>query len=414
MTEERLREILAKWLGIAPDEITDETCIGNPPSFDSLCVMNLVMSSEPEIDRILSDDEVASLTSWPNVKSIILGTETAPTFYKALVLDADGTLWQGVLGEGGIDMTPEFEQAQTIYRGLQERGVLLAVASKNEQHDLEEVFGIQMPLTGRDFAIIHGGWGNKVLSLKDIAKTLNIGLDALVFVDDSPFECAYVRAQLPMVKVVQVPKNIADYPRVAQEIADLFPVMIDKAKTEQYHAIAEAEKTRPQFASDEEFLASLQMTLELHCNRPDEVARISELTMKANQFNLTTRRYDEAQIADWMNRGYVYSVNVKDKFGDQGLVGVVIVDYGRIDTFLLSCRILGRGIEKALWGPIVQTMREIGWHWMVGQFVPTAKNEQVRDFWKSLGFEPRIGGDWVHPIDTLAVPCPSWIEVTSA
>ena len=233
-----------------------------------------------------------------------------------------------------------------------------------------------------------------------------------MFVDDSPFECAYVRAQLPMVKVVQVPADLAEYQRVVREIADLFPTLVDTSKTEQYHALAAAEKTRPQFATEAQFLMSLGIEVELHCDQYDEIPRIAELTQKANQFNLTTHRYTEDQIAELMAKGYVYSINVKDKFGDQGLVGVVIVESGRIDTFLLSCRVLGRGIERAIWNPIIDTMREIGWKWVTAQYNPTSKNEQVRGFWPSLGFEPRIGGEWVHRLDTLDVTCPLWITVT--
>jgi FkbH-like protein len=419
MTEERLRQILAEWFKIAPEEITDQTSVGNPASFDSLAIMNLVLTAESEMDRIFTDDEIASLVSWPAIKTVMLDA-AQPAFYKALVLDADGTLWGDVLSEGGAKMSETYREVQATYLSLKERGVILALATKNEPADVDFAFnapnyswgGLPPLLVSKDFTVIKAGWGNKVASLKDIAKTLNIGLDAMVFVDDSPFECEYVRSHLPEVKVVQVPKNLADYPRMAQEVASLFPTLVDVSKTDEYRALAEAEKTRPQFASDEEFLASLDIQVELHCDRYDEIPRIAELTQKANQFNLTTRRYAEGQIADWMAKGYVYSIHVKDKFGDQGLVGVVIVETGRIDTFLLSCRVLGRGIERAVWNPIFDTMREIGWQWVTAQYIPTSKNEQVRNFWPSLGFEPRIGGEWVHRLDTLDVPCPLWITVT--
>jgi FkbH-like protein len=412
MTEDRLRQILATWFKVEPSDITDETCVGNPAAFDSLAVMNLVMTAESEMDRIFTDDEIASLTSWPSIKTIMLGSEK-PSFYKALVLDADGTLWQGIAAEGGVVVNNPFLDAQAVYRSLRQRGVMLAIATKNEPGEVEAVLrGPDGFLDPEDFVMIQAGWANKVFGLRAIAKKLNIGLDAIVFVDDSSFECEYVRAQLPMVKVVQVPADLAEYPRVVREIADLFPALVDTSKTEQYHALAAAEKTRPQFATEEEFLMSLGIEVELHCDLYDEIPRIAELTQKANQFNLTTRRYTETEIAEWMAKGYVYSVNVKDKFGDQGLVGVVIVETGRIDTFLLSCRVLGRGIERAIWSPIFDTMREIGWKWATAQYIPTPKNEQVRNFWPSLGFEPRIGGEWVHRLDTLDVPCPLWITVT--
>src|ERR1035437_3375610 len=414
MTEDRLREILADILGIPAESISDATSVETVNGFDSLTVMQLCLAVEGETSYQFTDDEIATLTSWPNIKAAIKAHESGmvQTFYKALVLDADNTLWQGILGEGGITMTPEFVAAQRVYLALKERGVILAIASKNEQHDLELAMHGVMPLTGSAITLIRGGWGNKVASLRDIAKTLNIGLDAIVFVDDSAFECEYVRSHLPEVKVVQVPKDLAEYPRVAQEIAALFPTLVDVNKTDEYRALAAAERTRPQFESEAEYLSSLGITVTLHCNGRDEIPRIAELTQKANQFNLTTRRYTEADIASWMDRGYVYSVHVKDKFADQGLTGVVIIEQGKVDTFLLSCRILGRGIEKALWGPILETMREIGWRGVMAAYIRSGKNEQVRTFWSDLGFEPRLGGEWIHALDTLDVKCPAWVKVT--
>ena len=420
MTEDRLREIVAAAISNAKvqfsaADITDETSTDTVATFDSHAVMSMALEWENEVDYQLSDDEISTLTSWPNILSVLLSHETGNTvaFYKALVLDADGTLWGGIAAEGGAQVTATFCEVQAIYRGMGGRGVILAIATKNEPGEVEAVLNAPEGfLEVDDFTLIHSGWGNKVLSLRDIAKTLNIGLDAIVFVDDSSFECEYVRSHLPEVKVVQVPKNIADYPRVAREVADLFPTLVDVAKTDEYRALAAAERTRPQFTSEAEYLSSLGMVVTLHCNIRDEIPRIAELTQKANQFNLTTRRYTEADIASWMDRGYVYSVHVKDKFADQGLTGVVIIEQGKVDTFLLSCRILGRGIEKALWGPILETMRDIGWKWIMAAYVPSGKNEQVRSFWSDLGFEPRIGGEWIHALDTLDVKCPAWVKVT--
>src|ERR1035437_6175178 len=138
MTEERLRQILAAWFKVDPQDITDETCVGNPAAFDSLAVMNLVMTAEAEMDRIRTDDEIASLTSWPAIKAIMLDAVT-PSFYKALVLDADGTLWQGIAAEGGVTVTDPFLDAQAVYRSLGRRGVLLAMATKNEPGEVEAV-----------------------------------------------------------------------------------------------------------------------------------------------------------------------------------------------------------------------------------------------------------------------------------
>ena len=145
----------------------------------------------------------------------------------------------------------------------------------------------------------------------------------------------------------------------------------------------------------------------LRCDERDEVPRIAGLTQLVDQFNLTSRRYSEADIAGWMALGYVYSIHVEGE-----IEGVVIIECGRVDTFLLSDRILGRGIEYAIWGPILDTMREIGWKWIVAQYVSTPRNEIVKDFWRNLGFEPRIGGEWAHWLPTLSIPRPPGITVT--
>jgi FkbH-like protein len=405
MTEDRLREILADILGIPAESISDATSVETVNGFDSLTVMQLCLAVEGETSYQFTDDEIATLTSWPNIKAAIKAHESGmvQTFYKALVLDADNTLWQGILGEGGITMTPEFVAAQRVYLALKERGVILAIASKNEQHDLELAMHGVMPLTGSAITLIRGGWGNKVASLRDIAKTLNIGLDAIVFVDDSAFECEYVRSHLPEVKVVQVPKDIADYPRVAQEIAALFPTLVDVAKTDEYRALAAAERTRPQFETEEEYLASLGIEVEIHCNRSDEIPRIAELTQKANQFNLTTHRFTEDQIkAQIVLHSDVYSLSYRDKFGDQGIVGVIILIGHEVDTFLLSCRVLGRGVEFAPW-------ESIGLGEVRAEYAPTEKNGQVADFWSKVGLWPYRTSKYEG---IPSVDCPAWIKVT--
>ena len=418
MNEARLREIMAEALSdakhtVRPEEITDTTCIGFPASYDSHAVMMIVMGIETEADFTFSDAEVSTLTSWPNVKAAVAAHEKgaeAP-FYKALVLDADGTLWGGILGEGGITKEPAYVEAQKVYLSLQQRGVLLCLASKNEKEELQEALSLGgMPLRPEHFTVIRDGWGNKVASLKAIAKQLKISLDSIVFVDDSPFECEYVRAQLPMVKVVQVPAKLADYPRVSREVAALFPTMVDTSKTTQYRALAAAEATRPQFASEEDYLASLDIEVEIHCNRRDEIERIAELTQKSNQFNLTTIRYAPEVIESLMDLNHIYTLTVRDKFGDQGLCGVLITKGSTVEAFLLSCRVLGRGIEFSPW----QMLGFLGA--LTACYIPTAKNGQVEDFWDRVGlFRANKGPMNIQGyMGEATVKCPPWIKVTYA
>jgi FkbH-like protein len=298
-----------------------------------------------------------------------------------------------------------FTDVQQTYRALSQRGVLLCLATKNDLSDVKEALGRDgMALTYTSFVHIEAGWHSKPDMLRMIAGELNIGLDAIVFVDDSTFECESVRAQLPEVCVVQVPADLDEYPRVASEVAALFPAMVDTSKTEEYRALAASKATRAEYATEAEFLRSLGMRVWANCNQRSEVGRIAELTQKANQFNLTTQRYTEDQIRGLMGHGRVYSLHYSDRFGDQGIIGVVILTDGQIDTFILSCRILGRGVERMVWSHILDDATEDEQSVLTASYIPTAKNGQVADLWERLGMEllrqepngTRIYVGWPH------------------
>ena len=390
-TEDEARAFLEDWLGRmhSPAQkvtVTDET------EFDSLATMNLVFFLEESGPRI-AEETIAQLTNWPAVVAYL-----RKPFYKALVLDADGVLWAGVIGEGRIAPFPNVQEA---YLALKKRGVLLCLATKNNRADVDAAFAFEgMVLRQEDFAILECGWHNKTESLQRIAETLNIGIDSIVFVDDSQFECEAVRQQLPEVTVLHCPTKLAL--GVAREAAALFPEFVDTAKTAQYHALAQARDEQGKFATEAEFLASLGIKVTLHHNKHGEAARIAELTQKSNQFNLTTRRYKEIDIRRMMNQGCdVWTISYSDRFGDQGITGVLILTEDRhIDTFLLSCRILGRGVEKAIWDVL-------GDRAVTAEYIPTTRNEQVADLWRNLGMEQIQPGRYVG--------CPEgkapWIEV---
>jgi FkbH-like protein len=380
---EDARAFLAKELG---REINDDT------SWDSLTTMNLTFFLEESGPR-LSEAQIASLTSWSAVESYL-----GQKMYKALVLDADNTLWAGVIGEG---RQVPFPNVQQVYRDLKDRGVILCLATRNELPDVEAAFEHPgMVLRLEDFALVKAGWQSKVGSIREIAETLNIGLDSIVFVDDSEFECESVRAQLPEVHVVHAPPKIAL--GVARAVATLFPTFVDTEKTAQYHALAQARNERPKFATEEEFLASLNIRVTLGRNRRSEIPRVAELTQKSNQFNLTTRRYSAQDIRELIASGAdVWTLSYRDRFGDQGIVGVLIVIANTIDTFLLSCRILGRGVEFCPWEFILSN------RWLHAEYIPTEKNAQVADFWKRVGMEPKDG----RYEGNITVSSPSWIFV---
>jgi FkbH-like protein len=245
-------------------------------------------------------------------------------------------------------------------------------------------------------------WGDKVSNLESLAAELNIGLDSMIFIDDSPFESEAVRSRLPQVTTIQVPSDLSEYPGVIARIGRLVAtdlVANDAAsKTEQYRSRARAEEQRQRFATQDEYLASLGLKVTIRRNDKAASARIAELTQKSNQFNLTTHRYTVAEIESLMgsSESDVYSIRVADRFGDSGLTAVVITrgtgDTVQIDTFLVSCRVLGRGIELSFWETIRRDALEDGRRTLTAEYLPTSKNAQVADFWDRLGLE-RVGDD---------------------
>jgi FkbH-like protein len=362
-------------------------------------------------------------------------------YYKALVLDADNTLWGGILGEDlaeGIKLGPHgypgsvFWRVQHEFLALQRRGILLCLCTKNNPADVDAVLGTHPDMVLRDehFAAKAVNWDDKPTNLTLLAEQLNIGLDSLVFVDDSAFEIEAVRSQLPMVRTIQVPASLYDYPALAAGLKELFLVSEiteeSASKTAQYRLVAEASKERGRHASEADFLASLGLTVAVRRNDRASAPRIAELTQKSNQFNVTTRRYTVAEIAALMDSDHadVYSIHVSDKFGDSGLTGVLVFRYASagaatIDTFLLSCRVLGRGVETSIWAEPLQRARDRGCSTVEAGYLPTAKNGQVRDFWDRLGLDLVSEGTDGHrryraDLATFSVPTAPHIEVVHA
>ncbi len=360
-------------------------------------------------------------------------------FYKALVLDCDNTLWGGIIGEdliGGIKLGPHDYPGNVYWRvqnelvGLEKAGVLICLCSKNNPTDVDEVLTSHPEMVLKDESIIvkKVNWADKCTNLREIALELNIGLDSIVFLDDSDFECSLVRQQLPMVRTFQVPRSLADFPRLVEtEIKDLFLAgglsAESRAKTTQYRQRAQAEGARSGFASNEEFLKSLQLKLEVGRDAVASVARISELTMKSNQFNVTTRRYNVSDIQRLMDArdATVYSIVVNDKFGSAGLTGVIIVRWlgasAVVDSFLMSCRVIGRGIEFAIWNEVLRDAIARSCTVFRAEYRPTAKNTQVADFFDRLGLSPsnadEQGRRYETPIESFPRQHTAWIEVSS-
>ncbi|MEU2348196.1 HAD-IIIC family phosphatase [Modestobacter sp. NPDC049651] len=361
-------------------------------------------------------------------------------YLKVLALDCDGTLWGGVLGEDGphgIALDPHdhpgnvFWRVQHLIAGLRRQGVVLCLVTKNNPEDVDEVFAGHpgMVLRDEDLVVKKVGWADKPSSIRELAAELGVGLDSIAFLDDSSFECEAVRQQLPMVTTVQVPSVLSDYPRVLGRLAELLVAggVTDESrdKTEQYRRRARAQALQAQAVDHESYLRSLQLTVELRRDERADAPRVSELSQKSNQFNLTTRRYGVADVERLMgsDRHTVYSLVVGDRFGSAGLTGAVVVrwdaDVADVESFFLSCRVLGRGIETAIWPLVVADAVGRGARELRASFLPTAKNAQVAEFYDRLGLRLDTAsedGARTYSVGTadFTTPVPEWIEMTHA
>ena len=326
---------------------------------------------------------------------------------KAVVFDCDNTLWKGILGEDGfegIDMSEHskigglYHQVQNMAVWLSKHGVLIGLCSKNNPEDVADVIARHpdMALKNDNIVISEVNWNDKASNLRSIAETLNIGLDSLVFVDDSDFEINLIKEQLPQVLCMQVPEAVYDYPAKFGEIINTNFYFSDSKedldKTNQYKQQAERAKQKSKFTDITEYLRSLEMEVTYGVDKAEEAERVAQLTQKTNQLNVCTTRYTQAQIESIRESGtqsYI-SLSVKDKFGDSGLTGAAIVSYadgkGVINDFLMSCRVMGRNIEFAFVDYIVEYLKEHGCTSVEAQYLPTQKNKPVSDFFDKCGF----------------------------
>jgi len=328
-------------------------------------------------------------------------------YYKALVLDCDNTLWGGVIGEDlvdGVKISPHeypsniYWLAQNIFSNLEKKGVLLCLCSKNNEEDIINLFSeLKMPIEMNQIILKKINWLSKSENIKNIASELNIGLDSIVFVDDSAFECEMVKSQLSDVTVFKVPDKISLYPVLLNNITSCFinnndTLSLNTNKTDQYKLKQVIENYKNNFTDHSEFLKSLDIKVKLSQNNKLHASRVSQLSLKSNQFNLTTKRYNENQINTLINDNSweVFSMSVSDKFGDSGITGVVLInindDIALIDSFFMSCRIIGRGIEFSIFNHIVKYLFDKGINKIKGSFIKSIKNIQVSDFYKELGF----------------------------
>jgi FkbH-like protein len=341
---------------------------------------------------------------------------------KVLVLDADNTLWGGIIGEDGIDgikLGPDypgnvFVDFQRRLLDFQQRGLILAMCSKNNAADVDQVLQQHPHQVLRDehFAARRVNWMSKAENLVSLAKELNLALDSFIFVDDSDHECAAVRYALPQVEVVQVPTRIAEITTCLDQVARLEVLSLtgeDLAKTEMYAQDRRRRELIEQAggAGAGDYLSRLGMKMSVRVDAAGNIPRLAQLTQKTNQFNLTTRRYDEAQIREFVRDPdwWVLDFSLADVFGDSGVVGLALVQLqstqaAHIDSFLMSCRVIGREAEAAFLHALLRRLAVRGIEVVTAQYLPTAKNDMVRDFLPGQAFEPLGDGRYRRDLRT--------------
>lgn len=332
--------------------------------------------------------------------------EAAGLRKKCLVLDLDNTLWGGIIGEdgiGGVKLGGDYpgnvySEFHKRIADLWKRGVILAINSKNNFEDVKAMFENhpEMALSLDHFAVAKINWTDKSVNLKAIAEELNISLDSFVFVDDNPVECERIASVYPEVSVFQVPAIIEHLPSQFTEIAKLFDGVLvseeDKQRNQMYKQNQIRQEVQKKVHNIEEFLGSLEMSAEVDVLNKGNLQRVVQLLQKTNQFNVTTKRHSEQFVANIIDRKewLTYVVRLKDKYGDNGIVLVALVQIiegqAVMDTFLMSCRVIGRTLEQVVVSIIVKDLKVRGIQSFIGEYIPTAKNKLVENLFLDLGF----------------------------
>lgn len=328
------------------------------------------------------------------------------SFKKGIILDLDNTLWGGVIGDdglGGIEIGElkrghVFTDFQRWLKQLKDRGILLCVCSKNNEEIAKEPFEKheEMVLRLNDFSMFVANWEDKATNIRNIQKSLNIGMDSLVFIDDNPFERNLVRSLIPEITVPELPDDPANYLTFLQG-ENLFETASysddDKDRTKQYQAEAKRKSLEEEFVSIDDYLLNLEMKAEVKPFEEVRYQRIAQLTQRSNQFNLRTVRYTEADIEKIANDDKYIPLyyTLKDKFGDHGLVSVVILEKTTdteafVDTWLMSCRVLKRGMEEFIVNSFVKEAAKNGIDVINAEYIKTQKNSMVKDIYKTMGF----------------------------
>lgn len=343
---------------------------------------------------------------------IILAAEGR--LHKCLILDLDNTLWGGIIGDDGPDkiqighlgIGKAFTDLQHWIKKLKERGIIIAVCSKNDEKVAKEPFlhHPEMVLRLEDIAIFVANWDNKADNIRHIQKILNIGFDSMVFLDDNPFERNMVRMNIPEIYVPELPEDPSDYLEYLYGL-NLFETVSfsaeDSERTKQYQIEAQRAQNREKFTNEDDYLQSLEMVSEVSQFNNFNTPRVAQLSQRSNQFNLTTIRYSESDIesigksSDYAS--FVFTLD--DKYGENGIISLIILkkisaDSLYIETWIMSCRVLKRGMEYFSLNIVMEYAIKNGYKRLIGQYIPTAKNSLVKDHYRDLGFTEQ-DGKWI-------------------
>ncbi len=358
----------------------------------------------------ISTEMVFSLDAIPYVAARTLDaiTATEGKIKKCLILDLDNTIWGGIIGDDGLEgiqlghslgIGKAFTEFQMWIKKLKDRGIIICICSKNNEDIAKEVFEKHpdMILKLDDIAVFIANWETKVDNIRSIQQILNIGFDSMVFLDDNPFERNFVRENISNITVPELPEDPAEYLEYLYSL-NLFETSSysneDKDRTRQYQEQAERSISSKSFVNEAEFLESLNMTSEISGFTKFNIPRVAQLSQRSNQFNLRTIRYTESDITAMAHAKDYFGITftLKDKFGDNGLICVVIInaidsETCFIDTWFMSCRVLNRGMESFTLNTIVSFARQKGFKKLIGEYIPTTKNKMVENHYTNLGFK---------------------------
>lgn len=393
--------------------VCDIAALQNKVGRDVMFAPNVYTSTE----MVLSVDVVPEVAS--RVLDIICAVRGS--IKKCLILDLDNTLWGGVVGDDGweglqlghgLGIGKAYTEFQMWVKKLRQRGIIICVCSKNDEDKAREPFEKHpdMVLRMDDIAVFMANWETKVDNIRAIQGVLNIGFDSMVFVDDNPFERAMVRENIAGIEVPEMPEDPAEWLEYMYGL-NLFETAsysgADAERTRQYQAEARRVTLAKTFDSETDFLRSLEMKATVSGFTPYNTPRVAQLSQRSNQFNLRTVRYTEADVAELAadDKAVDLCFSLEDRFGDNGLVAVVVMkpmdaESLFVETWLMSCRVLKRGMEDFTLNTMVAIAKERGYKRIVGEYLPTVKNGMVADHYQRMGFTATTDSRWVLETDS--------------